>query len=989
MNPEQDNSVAGNDQCISMGIYTDRQGRVEEANKGFASAFGWAPEALPGRNVSELLHGDVPTVVLAEILQSMRHNRVWSGVLKLAGKNGDASWLQVTVTPVAGQPGRYLWALSAARRRDVAVTEQRFARLAAGKEKLKPGFVGKLWRRLVDLPIGLKIGGFSVLLTLVLASFLIVEGLSTVSDVLEEDEQSVQMNYSEVVDVSVRNLGERAAAMATLVANLPETVEAMRNQDRERLLQMFAAPFAALQREYGIEQFQFHLPPATSFLRLHKPAKSGDDLSSFRKTVVLANTEHKVVVGLEKGRAGFGIRGVVPIVDNGKFLGSVEFGSVFGQRFFDEFMRKYHTDMAFFYLTKDGLKPVGSTLSRIPVLSEPELARVMAGEIIKKGIEINGTPYGMLYRKFVDFSGEPVGVLAIGRDRTAYVATMSRVIRHKLVVALAVLAFAVFVSWWIARSVSRPIQQASTVARNISAGLYSNPIDVRSDDETGQLLRAMAGMQATLGYNLHEARESADENARIKTALDYISTSVTVSDTDGKLIFMNNACLDLFRGLARTQPGNEHFDPATLIGTRLMDFFDDEGLRAIYSRQLRDREVVEYRLWEHDFELVISPVYDSDGNYVARVTQWNDITAERQVGREIQEIVGSARGGDLSRSIDLEQKEGFYRELAEGINELITVVSRVIDDIAAAMSRIAAGDLTAPIEKDYSGIFGEVKNSVNETIADLRKMVLGMTETSLQISSSASEIQSGNDELSQRTEQQASSIETTAASMEQITGTVKQNAGNAQESTDLAARAQAVSAKGVGVVADAIKAMELISESSIRIEEIIQVIDEIAFQTNLLALNAAVEAARAGEQGRGFAVVATEVRDLAGRSSEAAKQIKQLISDSVERVERGTGLVNEAGETLDEIADSISQVTRIMSEIAHANQEQAVGIEQVNRTIAQIDQVTQQNTALAEQTAAVAISLKNRSVQLERMIARFTVEEAATDETDKPFLHAV
>ena len=989
MNPEQDNSVAGNDQCISMGIYTDRQGRVEEANKGFASAFGWAPEALSGQNVSELLHGDVPTVVLAEILQSIRHNRVWTGVLRMVGKDGESAWLKTTVAPVAGQPGRFLWTFGAAGRSDVAAAERRFSRIASGREKLKKGFFGKLRQRLLDMPIGLKIGGFSALLTLVLATFLIVEGLSTVSGVLDEDEHSVQMSYSEIVDISIRNLGERAAALATLVANMPETIEAMRKHDRDRLLQMFAKPFAALRKEYGLKQFQFHLPPATSFLRLHRSEESGDDLSGFRKTVELANEEHKPVIGLEEGHDGFGVFGVVPIVDNGSYLGSVEFGSSFGPEFFERFKQKHHVEVAFFELTDGGARQIGSTLPQIPALDAAEVARAMSGEMVKKDIEVEGRPFGLMYRKLVDFSGRPVGVLAIGRDRSAYVATMSRVTRHKLLVALAVLVFAIFASWWVARSISRPIQQASTVARQISGGIYNNPIEVRSDDETGQLLRAMAAMQATLGYNLHEARESAEENARIKTALDYISTSVTVSDSAGKLIFMNNACLDLFRSLARTQPGNERFDPATLIGTRLMDFFDDEGLRAIYSRQLSDREVVEYGLWEHDFELVISPVYDSDGNYVARVTQWNDITAERQVGREIQAIVGSARGGDLTRSIDLEQKEGFYRELAEGINELIAVVSRVIDDIAAAMSRIAAGDLTAPIDKDYSGIFGEVKNSVNETIADLRKMVVGMTETSLQISSSASEIQSGNDELSQRTEQQASSLETTAASMEQITGTVKQNAENAQASTDLAARAQAVSTKGVGVVADAIKAMELISESSIRIEEIIQVIDEIAFQTNLLALNAAVEAARAGEQGRGFAVVATEVRDLAGRSSEAAKQIKQLISDSVERVERGTGLVNEAGETLDEIADSISQVTRIMSEIAHANQEQAVGIEQVNRSIAQIDQVTQQNTALAEQTAAVAISLKNQSVQLEQMIARFTVEEAATDATDKPFLHAV
>lgn len=984
MKTEKNNTSAGEHSCINMGVFTDRQGRIDEANKAFAETFGLKPEALAGQAINDLFHGDVPTLILAEILQSMRKNRVWTGTLKLV--DGDhARWLRTTIAQVAGQPGRFLWTFAQADNATIAAAEKRYARIAAGKEKARKSPFGKLRQRVLDLPISLKIGGFTAILSAMLAAFLITEGVATVETVLDGEEQRELARYSDTVDTAVQNVGDRAASLATLVAALPETAEAMRNKDKKRLLSMFQQAFSALEKDFGIRQFQFHIAPATSLLRLHQPEKSGDDLSAFRKTVVQANHSQHAVIGLEKGRAGYGVRGVVPIVDNGEHLGTVEFGTSFGQGFFNDFREKYGVNIGFFEIADGSPKVVTSTFAEQPIISAEMLSRVMAGKLVEDNAILAGAPVGLLLRQLTDFSGKPVGVLAIGRDRTTYLNVLSAIRNQKLMIAFIVILFSTLLSYLVARSIARPIEQASIVARKISGGSYNNNIERQSADETGQLLLAMAAMQSTLGYNLHEAREAAEENGKVKIALDYISSNVTVSGAQGELIFMNNACVELFNRLARLQPGNEAFDARSLVGTRLLDFFDDDGLRDIFSRQLNDRETVECGLWGNTFELTISPVYDADGNYVARVTQWNDITPERQVGREIQQIVDAARRGDLSRQIGLEGKDGFYLELATGINELILVISQVVNDIAEAMSRVASGDLTAPIDKDFAGIYEEVKNSVNETISGLRTMVMGMNDTSLQISSSANEIQSGNNELSQRTEQQASSLETTAASMEEITGTVKHNADNARESSTLAAQAKTISERGVEVVRDAIDAMESISESSVRIEEIIQVIDEIAFQTNLLALNAAVEAARAGEQGRGFAVVATEVRDLAGRSSDAAKQIKQLISDSVERVSRGTSLVNDAGKTLDDIADSISRVTQIMGEIAHANQEQAVGIEQVNRAITQIDEVTQQNTALAEQTAAVAISLKNQSVELEQMIAKFSIDGA----DEKAYLKAV
>jgi methyl-accepting chemotaxis protein len=262
----------------------------------------------------------------------------------------------------------------------------------------------------------------------------------------------------------------------------------------------------------------------------------------------------------------------------------------------------------------------------------------------------------------------------------------------------------------------------------------------------------------------------------------------------------------------------------------------------------------------------------------------------------------------------------------------------------------------------------------------LIKVVGNVRRGSEGVSNASAEIASGNNDLSARTEQQASSLEETAASMEQLSATVTQNADSARQANQLAHSASAVAIKGGGVVNQAVATMKDINESSRKIADIIGVIDGIAFQTNILALNAAVEAARAGEQGRGFAVVASEVRTLAGRSADAAKEIKMLINASVERVEQGTVLVDEAGITMNEVVASIKRVTDLMGQISSASNEQAAGVSQVGEAVVQMDQVTQQNAALVEEMAAAASSLKSQSQELVQVVAVFklgTGEEVA------------
>lgn len=296
-------------------------------------------------------------------------------------------------------------------------------------------------------------------------------------------------------------------------------------------------------------------------------------------------------------------------------------------------------------------------------------------------------------------------------------------------------------------------------------------------------------------------------------------------------------------------------------------------------------------------------------------------------------------------------------------------------DVARVAQAIAAGDLTQNFDvpaHDTSSLLFNMRE-MNNSLATVVTQVRGATDT---IATSSTQIASGNMDLSSRTEEQASSLEETASALEELTSTVKHNADNAKAASKLASEASHVAEKGGSVVAEVVNTMGSINESSKRIVDIISVIDGIAFQTNILALNAAVEAARAGEQGRGFAVVASEVRALAQRSASAAKEIKELIASSVEQVELGARLVDQAGATIHDVVTSVQRVTAVITEISEASNEQSVGIEQINIAITGMDNVTQQNAALVEEAAAAAASLQDQAQELSNLVNTFKLRDA-------------
>ncbi|TVQ49051.1 MAG: HAMP domain-containing protein [Gammaproteobacteria bacterium] len=548
-----------------------------------------------------------------------------------------------------------------------------------------------------------------------------------------------------------------------------------------------------------------------------------------------------------------------------------------------------------------------------------------------------------------------------------------------VVVAIVIvsLLLSALLGWLLTRAVVRPANRALAVFEAIGHDRLDSEIVIDSEDEMGRILAGLRDMQETLSTRLAVEREEAARAKRTSDALDAVSDSIMVADADYSIVHMNPAAVALFNHReADFQTILPEFSADTLIGSNMDLFHRDPAHQRALLEKLEAPHDAKLRIGNVHLALTATPIRDEAGNRLGTVIQWVDETAQVLAEREVEALVGAAAAGDFSRRMDIAASAGFFRTLGEGVNRLVETTETSLSEVIRVLKALSAGDLTERVTGEFDGAFAELQQNTNTTITQLEKLIAEVHEAVDAIGSASREIAAGNTNLSQRTEEQAASLEETASSMEEMTSTVRQNADNARQANQLAQGAREVANTGGAKVRDVVRSMSEITESAQKIENIISVIDGIAFQTNILALNAAVEAARAGEQGRGFAVVAGEVRTLAQRSAQAAKEIKDLIGQSVKSVEAGNTLVGEAGQTMEEIVNSIKRVTDIMSEISAASEEQSQGIEQVNTTVTQLDEMTQQNAALVEEAAAAAGAMEQQAGRLAQSVGVFQLRSA-------------
>lgn len=470
----------------------------------------------------------------------------------------------------------------------------------------------------------------------------------------------------------------------------------------------------------------------------------------------------------------------------------------------------------------------------------------------------------------------------------------------------------------------------------------------------------------------------AAANARIKVALDSVTTNVMVADQDYNVVYLNDSVRAMFQqadaDLRKELPA---FDANHILGKNIDIFHKNPA----HQRQMLERLTESYQtnisVGPRHFNLIATPVLSDEGTRLGTVVEWADITQQVIIEAEVEKLVADVNQGNLGALIATQGKQGFFLNISKGLNDLSQTINHFVRDLSVCVHKLSEGDLQVQIDNQYRGMFADVAGALNTTITKLGQVVHKIKSASEEIKSANTEISQGNFELSSRTERQASSLEETAASLEQLTSNIRTTADSAKVANDAAIGAQTEASTGESIVTEAMQSMAAITESSNRIVEIISVIDEIAFQTNLLALNASVEAARAGEQGRGFAVVANEVRNLAQRSAVSAKEIKELIDVSSERVHTGSDLVNRCGKSLQDILSHANSLSNIINDIANATNEQATGVGEINQAVAQLDDITQQNAALSEQVTSAAQASLTQVDEMVTQVAFFQLDDKA------------
>ena len=1000
---------------------TDLKGIITYANQDFVEISGYSEQELVGKNHNIVRHPDMPAAGFQDLWDTLKQGKPWSGLVKNRAKSGDFYWVVANVTPIweQGQVTGYLSVRWKPEQAGIDAAAGLYRAVNEGTVKgvgLREGRVVKTgWRARLN-PIGnfleraslrakFALAGGVLLLPLLLALALLGANLKEGIDAARNER--VGLAYHVALRGVLQEMQKHRGTMGMFLsgdASAGERLGALQSGVAARILAVDAAEaqhgaaletgkrWETIRRQWeSLKGDSAKMTPLKSFaahteligqitgLMEHVASTSGlvldPDLDSFylMDAVVMRLPELTESMGRARARGGIAVANRKADGDlRTTLIQELASARALGTAVEKARQTALKANPALESALGKAFADAGASVKEFSAMLDERVIRPAA-------IEVRPDEYFAAATRAIDtaFALYDKGAPTLDDLLAARIGRLSA--RAAWVLGAAVLLFALGVglAWLVVRRATSALARAADSFAQISQGNFRNEIAVETDDEVGRLMRALKSMQTKLGNDLNEAREQAEKALRIKIGLDNVATNVMIADRENNIIYMNQAVARMFgeaeEDIRKDMPG---FEAQKLIGSSIDAFHKNPAHQREMLVRLKGTHRATIKLGGRTFALAVTPVLNERNERLGTAVEWQDRTAEVAIENEVADIVSSAASGDFTKRLATEGKQGFFRELAGGLNQLVEVVSAGLTDIARVLNAIAKGHLTERIEANYSGTFGQLKDDTNTTVERLRETVLRIKESSEAINTASQEIAVGNQDLSSRTEEQASSLEETASSMEELNATVKQNAENARQANDLAKNSNEIAEKGGQMVKRVVSTMDEIQGSSKKIAEIVGVIDSIAFQTNILALNAAVEAARAGEQGRGFAVVASEVRNLAQRSATAAKEIKNLIAESVEKVDGGAKLVQEAGSTMDDVVTSFQLVANLVTEITNASREQSSGIEQVTQAVSQMDEVTQQNAALVEEAAAAAESLEEQARSLVQAVSIFRLSTA-------------
>ncbi len=974
---------------------TNIKGMITYCNDAFIAISGFSEKELINTSHNIVRHPDMPVAAFKDLWNTIQAGRTWTGMVKNRCKNGDYYWVKTNVSPeyTDGRISAYISARSKPSAEEVKNAEEFYRKINQGKASLKPSLFQRMnFFNRTNLSLKLFVSALLLLLPLCFLIYIYTnESQHMVQDAKLEARGLQQL--IPVTQVMVDLSKHRAIANGLLDNHISNNEELnARSEKIDQGIQDVAGKIKMLNDKKlnnkwrVIKQHWQKLNSMSSGADKQMLYREHSDLITELGSYLEDIASHTyILMNKEFGRYSLSntVIYILPeLIKNTGDLEGITNGIIARKNLSEENkytlisrmntlrnnIRRLNKKMADVYrddaLWSSTLKPESKIVQqRVVAYMNSIMSVVLSEAALKQGsqdvtsqlTEESGNVIHATLKLYVS----SVSLLSASAEQE-----IQRE-QHNLYSTIAYVAVFVLLGiammFWMSRTIVRGIRHLIDVFGLISGGHYDNQVVINTDDEIGDALQAIRTMQNITGFNFSIAQDQAIKNGRISTALDNASTSVSVTDNKGIIVYMNHAATNMFENMKESiKQVVTDFSVESLVGS-LADFLPDVN-ELSYQALKEQKEIVSRSvdLAGVTLDMEIAPVFDSEGEYSGSVIEWRDRTEEKKIEKVLADVVKQAAAGDFSKQVNFNTENKFYQRLGSGVNDILKNTGYSINDVETVLAAISQGDLSKTMDGNYQGVFAQLKTNVNTTVEKLSSIIHSAKSNAVEVANASSEVSQTAQQIGDGSSEQAASLEEISSSMEEMTATISHSAENAAQTEKIATSAAADAQTSGQIVSTAVDSMKQIADK-------ISIIEEISRQTNLLALNAAIEAARAGEHGKGFAVVASEVRKLAERSQKAAAEISELSGDTVTVAEL-------AGDRLSDLVPNIQKTAELIQEISAGARQQDIGANEINAAIQQLDTVVQRSASSSEKLAGAAKVLSEESELQKQSMQFFSTE---------------